>query len=245
MFKRLFILCLPLLTFAADEPKVPNVHVKFRALAFVAPIPDAAYQTGPKEKDRVPLLITSDFFTPEQDYRGPAEISFIHLNKDGTTKPLANSVLVDGSQVILLFIPDNKGGLRITSLQDSPTVFPWGTLRFINLTGGRAKIRYGQNEYPVPINGEKIIRPPSSHKTYANGEVLTEREDGYNVGYRIRTFQEDDLRAIYFLLPGDPKEHAILLKGVEERKQDEEAASRNAKPNGNSPVNGKQKNANR
>ena len=250
MLKRLFILCLPFLTFAADEPKVPNVHVKFRALAFAAPIPDAAYQTGPKDKDRVPLSISSDFFTLEQDYHGPAEISFIHLNKDGTTKPLANSVLVDGSQVILLFIPDNKGGLRITSLQDSPTVFPWGTLRFINLTGGRAKIRYGQNEYPVPINGEKIIRPPSSHKTYANGEVLTEREDGYNVGYRIRTFQEDDLRAIYFLLPGDPKEHAIFLKSVEERKGAEEITgskptSANAKPNGNSPVNGKQKNANR
>lgn len=245
MFKRLFILCLPFLAFAADEPKVPNVHVKFRALAFVAPIPDAAYQTGPKEKDRVPLLITSDFFTLEQDYRGPAEISFIYLNKDGTTKPLANTVLVDGSQVILLFIPDNKGGIRITSLQDSPTLFPWGTLRFINLTGGRAKIRYGENEYPVPINGEKIIRPPSSHKTYANGEILTEREDGYSVGYRIRTFQEDELRAIYFLLPGDPKEHAILLKGVEERKQDEEATSRNVKSNGNTPVNGKQKNANR
>jgi hypothetical protein len=244
MYKKLFILCLPLLTFAADEPKVPNVHVKFRALAFVAPIPDAAYQTGPKDKDRVPLLITSDFFTLEQDYRGPAEISFIYLKKDGTTAPLANSLLVDESQVILLFIPDNKGGLRITSLQDSPTLFPWGTLRFINLTGGRAKIRYGKNEYPVPINGEKIIRPPSSHKTYANGEILTEREDGYSIGYRIRTFQEDDLRAIYFLLPGDPKEHAILLKGVEERKQDEEAA-RNLKSNGNSPVNAKQKNANR
>jgi hypothetical protein len=245
MYKKLFILCLPLLTFAADEPKVPNVHVKFRALAFVAPIPDAAYQTGPKDKDRVPLLITSDFFTNEQDYHGPAEISFMHLSKDGTTTPIANSLLVDGSQVILLFIPDNKGGLRITSLQDSPTLFPWGSLRFINLTGGRAKIRYGQNEYPVPINDEKIIRPPSSHKTYANGEILTEREDGYSVGYRIRTFQEDDLRAIYFLLPGDPKEHAILLKGVEERKRDEEAISTNEKPNGNSPVNGKPKNANR
>ncbi|HAZ65245.1 MAG TPA: hypothetical protein DCY41_00650, partial [Opitutae bacterium] len=63
-------------------------------------------------------------------------------------------------------------------------------------------------------------------------------EDRYNIGYRIRTFQEDELRAIYFLLPGDPKEHAILLKGVEERKQDEEATSRNVKSNGNSPVNG-------
>jgi hypothetical protein len=61
---------------------------------------------------------------------------------------------------------------------------------------------------------------------------------------RIRTFQEDDLRAIYFLLPGDPKEHAILLNGVEERKHDEEA-SPSEKPNGNSAVNGKQKNASR
>ena len=246
------LLCLlPLGLLAADEPaKVPGISATFRALAFAGPIPDAAYAIS--EDERVPLGISSDILTAEQSYRGPANLIFTHLAKDLTEKPLASVRLTDGARLILLFIPNDRGGLSIQALSDADGRFPWGTLRFINLTGGRVKINAGGMVMDLENGGDRALRPGANHKQYAMTEILTEREDGFARGYMLRTFQEDNLRAIYFLLPGDPKEHAIRIKGIEERKGDEktkppkvEPISLRPKDKSAKPVNGQTKPAKR
>lgn len=220
------LLCclLPLAVIAAtDDPAKPTaISATFRALAFSGTIPDAAYAIS--EDERVPLDISSDVMTLEQSYRGPTTLTFTHLAKDLTEKPLASVQLADRSRVILLFIPDEKGGLSIKALRDAEGDFPWGTLRFINLTGARVRIKSGGTVLNLDNGGDRALRPAAAHRQYAMTEIETEREDGFARGYMLRTFQEDNLRAIYFLLPGDPREHSVSLKGVEERKGDERTA---------------------
>lgn len=214
---------LPVALFAAGtDVKVPSISATFRALAFAGPIPDAAYVVS--EEERMPLDISSDILTMEQSYHGPANLTFTHLAKDLSEKPLASVQLADQSRVILLFIPNKQGGQSIMALRDAEGDFPWGTLRFINLTGARVRINVGGKFLTLDNGGDHAVRPAAANKQYAMTEIQTEREDGFARGYMLRTFQEDNLRAMYFLLPGDPKEHNLALKGIEERKGDEKTA---------------------
>lgn len=213
------LLLIPLALAGAEKDRAPGIAATFRALAFDAPIADAAYAIS--EDERMPLLITSDFLTVEQRYRGPAEVVFTHLAKDLSEKPLATVKLADRSRAILLFVPDGKGGQQVKVLGDTDGQFPWGTLRFINLTGGRVRLVSGNRTLLMANGDDRVFRPAAAHQQYAMTEIQTERDDGFSLGYMLRTFQEDDLRALYFLLPGDAREHAIRLKAVEERRGDE------------------------
>lgn len=221
MRRLLTCLLLPLAVPGADKPPAPGISVTFRALAFSGPIPDAAYAIS--ENERIPLLISSDFMTAEQHYHGPATLAFTHLSKDLTETPLATATLADQSRIILLFVPDG-GGHAVKVLRDVEGDFPWGTLRFVNLTGNRVRLVSGGSNVTLDNGADRTVRPSAGHKQYAMTEVLTERADGFARGYMLRTFQEDDLRALYFLLPADPREHTVVIKGVEERKGDERTA---------------------
>lgn len=196
------------------ERREPTVSARFRALSFAQPIMDGAY-VGPK--GTVPLLITSDFLTAQQSYRGPATLEFVRKPAEGPETPLAATQLADGAQVILLLIPTEGGRQRVVQLPDREGDFPWGTLRFINLTGRQALVRYEGPGKSIAANGEAVIRPPANAKGYASGQILTLIDGEFRPGYNIRTFQQPDVRAIYFLLAGSGE--GVLLKGIEERRQ--------------------------
>lgn len=220
---RLLTLLLPLAALAANGEKEPAISARFRALAFSAPIADAAYATS--EDERVPLLVTSSFMTGEQRYRGPANLVFTHLSvKDLTETPLASVQLADQSKVILLFVPDGKGGQAIKVLRDVDGDFPWGTMRFINLTGWKVRLVSGGRSLDMDNGADRTFRPAAAHKEYAMTEIQVARDDGFARAYLLRSFQEDDLRTLYFLLPGDPNERTVALKGIEERKGDDRVA---------------------
>lgn len=203
---------------AKPERREPSVSARFRALAFAQPIMDGAF-VGPK--GAVPLLITSDFLTAEQAYRGPATLEFVRKPAEGPETPLAATQIADGARVILLLIPTEGGRQRIVQLPDREGDFPWGTLRFINLTGRQAVVRYDRLSKSIAANGEAVVRPPVDAKGYASGQVLTLVDGELRPGYNIRTFQQPDVRALYFLMPGSGD--GVLLKGVEERRQPEPA----------------------
>ena len=65
-----------------------EIRCVFRALAWSAPIEDAAYRAGDRP---APLLIPSDFFSAGQTYRGRPEVVFGRLVTPPTVAP-ANSV---------------------------------------------------------------------------------------------------------------------------------------------------------
>lgn len=203
---------------AKPERREPTVSARFRALSFSQPIMDGAY-LGPK--GAVPLLITSDFLTAEQAYRGPATLEFVRKPPEGAETPLASTQLADGAKVILLLIPTEGGRQRVIQLPDREGDFPWGTLRFINLTGRQALVRYDKLSKSIAANGEAVVRPPANAKGYASGQILTLVDGELRPGYNIRTFQQPDVRALYFLLPGSGD--GVLLKGVEERRAPEPA----------------------
>jgi len=75
MIIRCLLSCCCALVFGQTK-ETSEIRCTFRALAWSAPLEDAAYQSGRRS---VPLLIPSDFFSAPQAYRGPAELKFGRL----------------------------------------------------------------------------------------------------------------------------------------------------------------------
>lgn len=221
MRRLLAALLLPLSSLAEPRAEEPAVSVRFRALSFSEPI-DGGYTLA---KGWSPLLITSDFPTAEQAYRGPAELTLLRKASDGSTQPLASTRLVDGARLILLLAPDDRGGQRIVQVEDAPGTFPHGTVRFFNLTGKPVGIAGSGQPRTLAAGAETVVRPAADARGYASIQLMTRKDGAWGVGYNLRLFPQEDVRTLYFILPGPADSHAVTLKGVEERRQPDPPAA--------------------
>jgi len=135
-------------------------------------------------------------------------------------KPLASFTFPGDGKYILLFAAA-ENGKRVMAIEDKESSFPFGSYLYINLTGAPVEVRYNGASTPIPPNGRAVIKAPVANDSYAQGEVLTPGEDGFQIGYIARTYQQADVRTIFFLLPNQGGGHSINIKGIEERKQPE------------------------
>ena len=214
------LILLPLAVVAQQAVEPPLISARFRLLAFSEPI-DGGYTL---KKNWCPLLITSDFLTAEQSYRGPADLTILRKTATGSTQPIASTRLTDGARLILLLTPDGNGGQRIVQVDDAPGSFPHGTVRFFNLTGNRLGLRVDGRSIIIDAGAETVTRPSPDTRGYASMQLMTQKNGEWGVGYNLRIFSQEDVRTIYFVLPGPTDSHGVSLKGVEERKTKETPA---------------------
>ncbi|NBV78955.1 MAG: hypothetical protein EBR62_03720, partial [Verrucomicrobia bacterium] len=132
-------------------------------------------------------------------------------------------------------------GKRVMAIEDKEGSFPFGSYLYINLTGTPVEVRYNGKANAIPPNGRAVINAPVANDTYAQGEIWTPGEDGYQVGYIARTYQQADVRTLFFILPNQGGGHAVNIKGIEERKQPDPVPDPNAGAGkgGNKPNAGK------
>lgn len=215
MRRALALLMLAAAAVAQQRPEEPAITARFRALAFSGPV-DGGYTVA---KGWTPLLITSDFLTAEQVYRGPADLTLLRKTPAGSTQPLATTRLADGARLILLIVPDGDGAQRVVQVDDTPGAFPYGTVRLFNLARQPLGLRGAGEPRTLPAGGEAVVRPVADARGYAMLQLLTRRNGEWGVGYNLRLFPQEDVRSLYFILPGPADSHAVALKGVEERRQ--------------------------
>jgi len=141
--------------------------------------------------------------------------------------PFASYTFPADGKYILLFAGADKGK-RIMAIEDKEGTFPFGSYLYINLTGKPVEVRYNGKSTPIAPNGRTVISAPVANDTYAQGEILTPGEDGFQIGYIARTYQQADVRTLFFLLPSDAGGHSINIKGIEERKQPDPVPDPNA-----------------
>jgi hypothetical protein len=227
----LLLLLAPVAVSAQLLKEEPLITAKFRMLAFSEPI-DGGYTVS---KGWTPLLITSDFLTAEQTYRGPADVTLVKRTPSGSTQPLASTRLTEGAQLILLLTPDGNGGQKVLQLNDTPGTFPFGTVRLFNLTGRPLGLRHLGEAKIIAAGDELVVRPTPDARGYATFELLTQMANEWGRAYSLRLFPQKDVRTIYFVLPGPPDSHAVGLKGVEERRQPDASPSSSSKESNNTP----------
>lgn len=141
--------------------------------------------------------------------------------------PFASYTFPADGKYILLFAGADKDK-RIMAIEDKEGTFPFGSYLYINLTGKPVEVRYNGKSTPIAPNGRAVISAPVANDTYAQGEILTPGEDGFQIGYIARTYQQADVRTLFFLLPSDAGGHSINIKGIEERKQPDPVPDPNA-----------------
>jgi len=154
--------------------------------------------------------------------------------------PIASYPFPGDGKYILLFASADKGK-RVMAIEDKEGSFPFGSYLYINLTGTPVEVRYNGKANAIPPNGRAVITAPVANDTYAQGEIWTPGEDGYQVGYIARTYQQADVRTLFFILPNQGGGHAVNIKGIEERKQPDPVPDPNAGAGkgGNKPNAGK------
>ena len=131
-------------------------------------------------------------------------------------RPLADFTF-PGDGRYLLLLRRGPTGMTIDAIDDQEGSFPFGALQFINLSGVPVEVRFGARTLGLAPNAKGTLRPPGGHNTYVEGEIHTKAADGFHLGYSMRVFQQDDVRVLYFLLPGEAGGHGVRLKGIEER----------------------------
>lgn len=228
MRRALAFLMLAAAAAAQQRTEEPAIAARFRALAFAGPV-DGGYTLA---KGWSPLLITSDFLTAEQVYRGPADLTLLRRMPSGSTQALASTRLTDGARLILLLVPDGEGGQRIVQVDDTPGAFPFGTVRLFNLARQPLGLRGAGEPRTLPAGADLVVRPIPDTRGYAMLQLLTRRNGDWGVGYNLRLFPQEDVRSLYFILPGPADSHAVALKGVEERRQPDPPAGGAPAPSG-------------
>lgn len=144
---------------------------------------------------------------------------------------IASCTFADSGKYLLLFFKD-KDKHRVLVLDDKENAFPYGSIQYVNLTRKPIQVRYGAKVTEMPANGRAVITSPAPNDSYARGEILTPGDDGYQLGFAARTYQQADVRTLFFVSPVETEgSHLVQVKGVEERRPPPEAA-----PDANAPA---------
>jgi hypothetical protein len=153
--------------------------------------------------------------------------------------PIASCNFADNGKYLLLFFKDGDKH-RILVLDDKENAFPYGSIQYVNLTKKAIQVRYGSKVSEIPSQGRTVIPSPATDETYARGEILTPGDDGYQLGFAARTFQQKDVRTLFFVTPVETEgSHLVQLKGVEERRPADPVLD----PNADTPKGGNKPNA--
>ncbi len=137
-------------------------------------------------------------------------------------RPLAD-VKFPGDGRYLVLIQRTPTGNKASTIDDKEGAFPYGSMQFMNLAGVEVEVRFGNETLSLKPNAKGVLRPSAANNTYAEGEIFTKVDDQFLLGYSMRIFKEDNVRTLYFLMPGEPGSHGVRLKGIEERRQPEAA----------------------
>jgi hypothetical protein len=128
--------------------------------------------------------------------------------------PRGSVRLRDGGAYLLL-VAEAPAGWRVTALDDTPGLHPFGTLRFINLTGRPLLLRQGGRDVALPDRRPVIHRPSVDEHGYAGLELRATDADRRPLR-TMRVYPEKDARSTY-LLVAEPA-GGLTIKAAHERR---------------------------
>ena len=128
--------------------------------------------------------------------------------------PRGSVRLRDGGAYLLL-VAEAPAGWRVTALDDTPGLHPFGTLRFINLTGRPLLLRQGGRDVALPDRRPVIHRPSVDEHGYAGLELRATDADSRPLR-TMRVYPEKDARSTY-LLVAEPA-GGLTVKAAHERR---------------------------
>lgn len=155
---------------------------------------------------------------------GKTPIELVAMDRlDAAGKPAAVEIALPATVKVplVLILPDaqHPSGLRTITIEDSNTGFPWGCLRFLNVTGGKLMIRYSTEVKPLPDgNTPTDIIPGGDARNM--GVQFFKEEEPEKILYSGVWEHDPNIRKLIVITPGaDPSVKALDLQVLPEDKR--------------------------
>ncbi len=142
---------------------------------------------------------------------------------DAEGKPAAVPILlppaVKTPLVLILSDPQHASGMRTITIEDSNGGFPWGCLRFLNVTGGTLMIRYATEVKPLPDGNTPTDILPGGDARNMGVQFFKEDEPD-KILYSGVWEHDPNIRKLIVITPGaDPSVKALDLQVLPEDKR--------------------------
>ena len=124
--------------------------------------------------------------------------------------------------------PSNPAGLRTFVVEDNPSKFPWGNVRFINATAKPLLVRQENSITALPV-GWTPVDVSAGGATRNVGVQLVARDNTKDILYSGVWEYDPEVRKLAFVVPGTNEQSGALdLKIIPE---DRRVAAAAAAPN--------------
>lgn len=220
--RRLLSVMLAMVCFVTALPaqaSTESVKVEFSAFSLKGKISNISFLSDGKA---IPIDVGDYRRSETVEYVGNGEIVFFSgkLSKQGKPRGVVARAQIDRSlKHPLLIFANTAEGYQIIQVEDDPSSFPTGSIRFMNLTSLDHSVNIGIGEDAREI----LSIPPLQFKAYTMID-----EDHGNLRLRIakkhegemrmlrdcRIFPELSQRYIYFIYQPDPKKARIQLSSL-------------------------------
>jgi hypothetical protein len=156
---------------------------------------------------KVDLTETGDIFVRALD----------RTSDDGKPVDLPVRIGISMKSPLVILMPDPKApsGLRGQAFEDSSGDFPWGSYRFLNVTGRPLVMGMGNKRYPLASGWKAVdVRDPGS-KPFPVWFTLAEKPDT-PLFTALWTPDEETRRLIILLPSDDPRLGPLAVKVIPE-----------------------------
>lgn len=158
---------------------------------------------------------------PIKSTAGEKLLQLAALDRTGPDgKPASVAIrLPSGIQApLVLILPDAKhpSGLRSFVIEDAPTDFDWGTMRFVNATGKALLVRHDKTIRELPSKWAPVDIAPGGDARNA-GVLLAARDNPETILYSAVWKHDPNIRKLIFVIPGaDVRTGVVAFKIVPE-----------------------------
>lgn len=142
---------------------------------------------------------------------------------DDEGKPATVEILlppaIKSPLVLILPDPSHASGMRTITIEDANSGFPWGCLRFLNVTGGTLMIRYSTEVKPLPDGITPTDILPEGDARNMGVQFYKENEPD-NILYSGVWEHDPNIRKLIVIVSGaDPSVKALDIQVLPEDKR--------------------------
>ncbi|WOO41486.1 hypothetical protein [Rubellicoccus peritrichatus] len=199
-----------------------NIHLTYSAIAWDKPIHGKLFIQ--KDGEYTPLNLNASNRTTKRYYTGPNPLIFYgkSSNPDGTTqfKPIAEATIPKGvKQALLIFMDEPEetsstgNQYKVITLDDSESVFPRNSYRFMNWTGEKVAGKLGDRVFSLTPRSTETVMAKESERNLLPFQLVELKDNTHSRIYsKTWHFQPNTRKLVILMPPQEGKMEKITTK---------------------------------
>lgn len=167
------------------------------------------------------ILMGTRARSPVYQYVGPSPLVFYTKTTgeqdEAQRTPVASYGISQSADELLLIFVQSPDGERLSvyGLDDSKESFPWGSVRFFNMTNSTLGVIYDDEKLRLDPKSFKTSKPKADRKRVSMA-ILTIRDDQLRDIYNAQWGQDSLSRNLIFIRPTNKRRNGVETKTIPE-----------------------------